>query len=312
MLTGTLLKIDDFQGRQLDKATARLFVKGLEKNAVVFISRDDLLKFEEVLPSQEFAYLKDGIIKGRIVSRLIREESKVMHNFEVRISVEGEVSEPAIFPASIVDYEENVLVKSRYEIREGNHKPGSREEFWDLVILPMLRALTPSRSTVDFVDSYMIHDALRSARRLPEDQVGLYWLVTAITQFVDQWDLHITMRFFTGLARMDDSVDLRSARAFFLQLRSHISPRVKCEVFIVPPLPPDAVRNEMHDRRVVSLTRSGSMILGLDRGFSDLDGSECPRAWNKSSYFPHSPEGAPRHLVRNTENFVPKSHRFMI
>lgn len=312
MLTGTLLKIDDFQGRQLDKATARLFVKSLEKNAVVFISPDDLFKLEEVLPSQEFAYLKEGIIKGQIVSRLVREESKVMHNFEVRISVEGEVSDPAIFPASIVDYEENVLVKSRYEIREGNHKPGSREEFWELVIQPMLRAMTPSRSTIDLVDSYMIHDALRSDRRLPKDQVGLYWLLTAITRFVDQWDLHITMRLFAGLARKDDGVDIRSAREFFRELRSHISPRVRCEVFVVPPRPPDVVRNEMHDRRVVSLTRSGTMILGLDRGLSDLDGSECPRAWNKSSYFPHSPEGTPRHLVRNTENFVPRSHRFTI
>lgn len=322
MLTCTLLFPQDFERGMVDKNSARNLVRDLEEYAIFLITREEIERLELILPTQEYALLKEKISQGRIRCRVRSEASNDDdHLFEVRLSPEGNFSAPALWASTLDAFVECPPVLQRRNFRHGVSEPSDREDFYRSILEPMLRAMPRARSLVDLVDPYLIDDFLRFTRDRPIGASGLGWLMHLFAQFTRRIENPVSVRLFTTTHRDSSLKDMGEIRKLFEMFRSADLDALKIDVYVVPTSQLKGEKSRiaadtLHHRRIVSSTLKGSWIyLGLDRGISDLnlpqDGSKS-RACSTFNYLPFIPATSERHNANEIIDLVPRDHHFRI
>lgn len=318
MLTTTLILPEDFSNTPIDKKTARVLIRDLEQYSLLLTTSAEIHSFEQILPTQEFAYLKERIKQGHIRCRFRTDAGREAELFsEVRVSSTGDVVEPAQWAAAVDELSDAPPVQTRRQIREGLTSISTREEFWSYLFSPMLRAMPRSKSRVEVVDTYLVEDFLRYTRSRTAPESGLGWLIRSMSEFSVSSRQDLCVSIFTAVTEENEVSGFRSISDAFDSLSHLISPGLTIQVAAVPRRRlKGEVRDAMHNRRIVTPASNGSLIyLGLDRGVSDLNlpaSGATIRACSTFSYLPFVSPGSERHDLRAIDASIPTSCRLTL
>jgi len=314
MLTSTLLFAKDFISEPLSKDSARILIRDLEEFSLLITSSEDIRQLETIMPSQEFACLKERIKSGRIRCRVRTETGREIELFsEVRVTPNGKDHDPALWGTSVDNYADSPPVLHRREIRSGSVVLDSRDEFWLQVVVPMLRAMTRSRSRIEVVDSYLLDDYLRYTKSRSEMESGLGWFLRSLSSFAETSSSDLTVVIFAAASDDRPNLTLRAIQDAMMHLTRSLCPNLKIRLGLIPPRNfRGVVRDAMHHRRIVTTASNGSLIyLGLDRGISDFnlpnDGSTI-RACSTFNYVPYVHPGSDRHDSSLLLASIPSDH----
>lgn len=170
-------------------ALGRMFVRELERSAVLLLSDSDKAALKELLPMVLWKAVEDGLVKRRLLYRdwsPQQRESGVPPVPDVIVTGSAvEVGDSAATVTDMESYWECAPVRIRRELENRERPVGGLEEFWTQMLEPVLDSPPTGAREIDIIDRYLIQDADRQAEnaRGTRGSPSIVWLLAKLDDY---------------------------------------------------------------------------------------------------------------------------------
>jgi hypothetical protein len=164
----------------MDPAAGKHMANYLRDNGLLLINRDELEVLAKNLPSAVWKQIENDILKHRLARTPWIPGSSITQP-EVALSESGTDAATGAISTQIEDYLDTFPVAKRINLKTGADACRNREEYWKLIIEPIVGSLPLRDRRVVINDPYLfdhIHKADIAARGAPIlSDLGLIWLL---------------------------------------------------------------------------------------------------------------------------------------
>ena len=180
MLTRTVISPSTVEKIRMDPATGKYMVHLLQNNGLLFLNRDERDVLQRNLPMVIWKRLEKALSDGLIAWSPWIPDSEITRP-EVALSETGTDSPAGAISTPVEDYADAAPVARRIRVRSGAEACRNREEYWKLVVEPIVSSLPLRDRRVVMNDPYLfdhIHKADIAAKGAPIlSDLGLIWLL---------------------------------------------------------------------------------------------------------------------------------------
>jgi hypothetical protein len=180
MLTRTVISPSTIEKIRMDPATGKYMLHLLQNNGLLFINRDEREVLKKNLPLVIWKRLDKALSDGLIAWSPWIPDSEITRP-EVALSETGTDSATGAISTPVEDYVDAAPVAKRNDLKSGDDACRNREEYWKLIVEPIVGSLSLRDRRVVMNDPYLfdhIHKADLAARGAPIlSDLGLIWLL---------------------------------------------------------------------------------------------------------------------------------------